>query len=74
MLIRRYDNPRIRLSNHLEKLIQLPQLHSLNVTDLNSLLDHYDNWLVHCILRKLDPPHSRTLANLTGRQGPVFKI
>ena len=39
MLTRCYDNPWIRLSKHLEKLIQLPQVHSRNVTDLNSILD-----------------------------------
>ena len=39
MLTRCYDNPWIQLSKHLEKLIQLPQVHSRNVTDLNSILD-----------------------------------
>ncbi|XP_023248115.1 uncharacterized protein LOC111643952 [Copidosoma floridanum] len=70
-LVRRYDNPRIRLFNTLENLIQLPLVKARNVQDLNDMMDqveeavralrdltcpieHYDNWFVHCIIRKLD--------------------
>ena len=34
LLIRRYDNPHIRLSKHLETLIQLPVVHTRSVSEL----------------------------------------
>ncbi|XP_023245710.1 uncharacterized protein LOC111643002 [Copidosoma floridanum] len=70
-LVRRYDNPRIRLFSTLESLLQLSSNKARSAQDLNELIDtteesvralrdlncpveHYDNWIVHCVVRKLD--------------------
>ncbi|CAB0040423.1 unnamed protein product [Trichogramma brassicae] len=70
-LMRRYDNKRIRLTNTLEHLIQLPMVKTRSAQELSDLIDHskeafrslkelqcpvehYDAWIVHCVVRKLD--------------------